>query len=57
VQYIKAKTRCKESLRELTWKLKSVLFERQHILAILGISRSKVKEIVEAPPDLGLFAL
>lgn len=57
VQYIKAKTRCKESLRELTWKLKSVLFERQHILAILGISSSKVKEIIEAPPDLGLFAL
>jgi hypothetical protein len=52
VQYIKAKTNAKESLRELTWKLKATLFERQHIFSILGNSMKKIQEIITAPPDL-----
>jgi predicted nuclease of restriction endonuclease-like (RecB) superfamily len=57
VQYIKVKTRCKESLRELTRKIKSTLFERVHLLAILGNSTKRIEEIVAAPPDLGLFSV
>ncbi len=48
---IKTKTRCRESLLELTRKIRILLFERVRILYILWISTKKTQAIIKPPPD------
>ena len=48
---IKTKTRCRESLLELTRKLRILLFERVRLLYVLWISTDKVQVIIKPPPN------
>lgn len=53
VLLIKTKTRCRESLLELTRKFSTLLFERTQLLYVLWVSEAKIlKSSYQPPPSL-----
>ena len=58
LQYIKIKTRAKESLLELTRRFSVLLFDRINLLNVINITTKKLKNLpkIVAPPQISLFS-